>query len=296
MTMTPASDYIAGFTPPAATAEETVVKSPVFPAIAPGEDVTYCTYLDTRVDVETDITGFRTFQSAPGHHLMFVGVRQPQDPGTHKCTDDDMLNTLTFVAGGGADSGQLNFKGVPAGLAMRLPAHTQLMLQSHWINASTTPKDGQAVAYLKAGPSTAANTPVDQFLADTADWTIPAGKSKTATTTCKFQQDMSFFLIAGHMHEWGKHVDIDIIDIDGTIKNIYNLDWQKEFMTNPPQNFYTKEAPFVVKKGQSVRTTCQWSNDTGTDIKFPTEMCYFVGYYFPAAGLMDCSDGVWPTK
>ena len=78
---------------------------------------------------------------------MLAATRRNQAIDTHPCTDDDMLNVATFVAGGGAE-GTGNFKGVPAGLAFRVPAGAQLMLQSHWINAGSVTKDGQLVVYL----------------------------------------------------------------------------------------------------------------------------------------------------
>ena len=286
--------YIDGFTPPAANANEMTVVSPVIKAIAPGTDVTLCSYLDTTFADATDIINFRAYQSVPGHHVMLTAVRRSQDPNTHECTEDDMVNILTFVAGGGAE-GTTHFQGVPAGLGFRIPAGTQLMLQSHWINATTQPHDGQAVIYLQAQPTSDAITPTDQFLADTEEFMIPAGQTMQATTTCPFQEDVSFWLVGGHMHEWGKHIRIELLDANAAAHTIYEQDWQPAYMTDPPDNFYTKDQPFVIKAGQSVRVTCQWDNTMGAaDLRFPTEMCYFVGYYFPGHGMRDCADGVWP--
>src|SRR4051812_22135776 len=81
--MTPpgTSEYIAGFNPPAATAGELVVKSPVFPQIAAGADITLCSYLDQTIDGETDVVGFRAYQSASGHHVMLAAARRKQEVG-----------------------------------------------------------------------------------------------------------------------------------------------------------------------------------------------------------------------
>jgi hypothetical protein len=184
---------------------------------------------------------------------------------------------------------------VPDGLGFRVAAGTQLMLQSHWINATTASKDGQAVIYLKTQPSSGSVIPTDQFLADTENFMIPAGQTAQATTTCTFKEDVSFWLVAGHMHEWGKHVDIDLLDADGSNARIYAQDWQPQYMTDPPDNYFTRDQPFVVKAGQSIRVSCQWDNTAGAnDLRFPQEMCYFVGYYFPGHGMRDCSEGNWP--
>src|SRR5262245_7057330 len=186
--------FSPGFSPPPAMHGEMTVLSPIIKDLQPGVDVTVCSYLDTTFKDSTDVVGFRAFQSVPGHHIMLVAVRRSQAPNTHPCTEDDMVNILTFVAGGGPD-GIAHFKGIPDGLGFRIPAGTQLMLQSHWENASTAPRDGQAVIYLKAQPSSPQVTPVDQFLADTVNFMIPAGGTAQAETTCRFQQDMNFFLI-----------------------------------------------------------------------------------------------------
>jgi hypothetical protein len=290
------SMYIDGFDPPAPAAGETAFVSPVIAAIQPGQDITMCSYLDQTIMQDTDVTNFRAFQSQAGHHLMLAAARHSQSPNTHPCTEDDMVNILTFVAGGGAD-GASNFKGVPEGLAFRVPAGAQLMLQSHWINATGTTRDGQGVVYVTANPASTNVTPVDQFLADTTSFDIPAGVTYTATSTCKFQKDLNFFMYSGHMHEWGKHITLELLDTAGVAQTIYSQDWRPDYMTNPPNNAYTKDQPFAIHTGESVRVTCEWDNTAGTsDITFPKEMCYFVGYYFPGAGALDCSEGVWPTN
>ncbi len=292
---TPANSmYIAGFDPPAPDPGDLVVVSPVIKDLQPGSNITMCSYLDTKIDDMTDVVGFHGYQSSAGHHALLVTARKPQAPNTHVCTEDDMVNSGTYVGAGGKE-GMSNFKGIPAGIAFRIPAGSQLMLQTHWINATTTATDGQAVIYLQTQPASDANVPADQFLVDTETWSIPPQQAGDATTTCKFQQDVSLFMYGGHMHEWGKHISIDKIAADGTAANIYDQDWLGEYASNPPLTFFTKDEPFIVHAGESIRVHCQWMNDTAKPISFPTEMCFFVGYYFPGHGMMDCSEGVWPN-
>lgn len=287
------SPYMPGFNPPPTTADETAIASPVIPAIQAGTDVTYCSYLDFSFPVDTDVTDFRAFQSTAGHHIMVAATRHAQPVGTHPCTEDDMVNLGTFIAGGGAE-GNSNFKGVAKGLAFRVPAHSQIMVQTHWINVTDKPIDGQGVVYAKAAPASQGVVPVDQVLIDTETFKIPPGQPTKVSTTCVMKDDFNLFMFSGHMHEWGKHITLEKIGADGTATTLYEQDWRPDYMTNPPENAYTKEAPFVIKKGESIRTTCEWENTRGEQtIDFPKEMCFFVGYYFPGNGMKNCSDGKW---
>lgn len=288
----PASDLgplLEGFTPPAMNGGEIAILSPIVTGIAPGADITLCSYLDRRFDVETDVTHHRVFQSPAGaHHVIVYAARQEQAPGTHECTEEDMLNAR-LVASGGAEGVSLD---PPEGLTFRIPAGSQIMIQTHWINAGTKAIDGQAVAYLTAGPAVKTRQVLDLFNVFKLNFQIPPGRRDTVTTTCPIKRDLKLFSMTGHQHEWGTRVEIELLD-GPSAQMLWANDWQPWFASNPPVNYYTADKPLVLKAGQQLKLTCTWNNTTDKDLMFPREMCVASGFYFPADGEIDCDDGVW---
>jgi hypothetical protein len=282
---------VDGFDPPAPQADEVEFDGPIIPAIPPGTDVTYCSYLDAHIADETDIVHFRVFQSLAGHHVILFAAKQDRPVDTHLCTEDDMVNTR-FIAGGGAES--IGTIEIPEGLAFRIPAGTQLMMQTHWVNATPNTVDGQAIAYLTGQPSSSSRQVLVLFNVVLTDIDIPAGQKLTKSTSCTMKKDMQLFTLTGHEHEWGSHVDIELIDGNSS-SMLWSHDWQPQFQSAPPYNKYTVAQPLLFKTGQQVKVTCTWDNTTGTsDVRFPQEMCVSSSFYFPAVdGEIDCVNGAW---
>ena len=288
----PASQFIAGFNPPASTAGETVFISPVIKGIQPGSDTTLCSYLDAHFTDQTDVVKFRVFQSGSGHHALLYAAKRDRPIDTHVCTDDDMINTR-LVAAGGSETGTVKaLSTIPDGLAFRIPAGSQLMFQTHWINATSTVTDGQSTAYITTLPSSPSRQPLDLFNVLSTAFTIPAGAKSSVSTTCTIKHDVSAFSLTGHEHEFGSHVTIEIID-SGKSSTVWSHDWQPEYSSNSPANYYPIDHPFVFKAGQQVKLTCEWNNVTPNDIRFPREMCVSSSFYFPGHGEIDCEEGNW---
>ena len=280
----------AGFNPPPPDPGEVEYDSPIIAGIAPGTDVTYCSYLDAHIADETDVVHFRVTQSLSGHHAILYAAKQERPVDTHVCTEDDMVNTR-FIAAGGAES--VGTIAIPDGLAFRIPAGTQLMMQTHWINATENTVDGQAVAYITPQPSSPSRQVLDLFNVVLTNFTIPAGKTLTASTTCNVKKDLQLFTLTGHEHEYGSHVDIQLLS-GGNSSMLWSYDWEPQFQSAPPYKIYGVSQPLQLTAGQQVQVTCTWSNPTGNDLGFPREMCVGSSFYFPAVdGEIDCVDGNW---
>lgn len=283
---TPPSGRVPGFNPPPPMANELTVTSPILPGIAPGVDITLCTYLDQHFDIETDVVDYRVFQSVTGHHTIVHAAIHERPVGTHECTDDDMVNSRFLAASGGESTGTFP---VPSGLAFRIPAKSQLMIETHWINATPKPVDGQALAYLRTQAASSERQPLDLFNVVTTQITIPAGKTATATTTCVIKRDLQLYTLTGHAHEIGSRVDILIED-----QNRWGFDWKREYQSTPPYSIFSVEKPLMLRKGQRFTVNCSFDNTRGKqDVFFPREMCVGSGFYFPASGQIDCVDGNW---
>jgi hypothetical protein len=287
---------IAGFNPPQPTTDETVIISPVIPGIKPGSDTTYCSYIDYTFPANIDITHWHGAQSKAGHHVILFAAQRHRPTDTHVCTDDDMVNADHFIAASGAEglgAGSQANLAIPDGLAFTGTAGAQLMVQTHWINASMETLDAQAVIYVTTKPTDGSRVAADLMAIYTSNIAVPPQQTASSTTTCKMTQDLQLFSLIGHEHQWGKHVKIELLDAANTASTLWEYDWNPTYISDPPINVYSVEKPLLLKTGTSIRLTCTWDNTTNDMLGFPREMCVAQGFYFPAHGAVECGDGSW---
>ena len=260
--------------------------------VEPGADVTLCHYIDYAITADQDITDYAGFQSHGGHHVILYAVANEQEAGTHECTETDML-IARYLAGGGAEAGRPE---IPEGIALRVHEGSQLMIQTHWINATSETIRGQAGLNVTMGPASADNVEADLLTVVSTQIAIPPASAGSAAAECVMQQDMSFFALGGHEHWRGTHVSITHTPVGGQPTQIYDHDWTPHYEADPPRLAYTKEDPFVVKTGDRFTLDCDYFNETQDQLGFPTEMCVFWAFYYPATREINCVDGVWPTE
>ncbi len=286
------SPFIDGFHPPAPASDEIQIVSPPVLGVPPGADVTICAYIDDRVAADTDIVAYKGFQTTVGaHHVILYSVQQQQAANAHECTEDDMLNAR-YLAGSGADSPPAE---LPENVVFRIPANTQLMIQTHWINATDAAIDGQGAFNLKVTAPTPAHQTAQLFTFTDTLFTVPVGTGGTAGTECVIGQKLNVFTMGGHMHEWGTHASITHTPANATTGTmIYDTGWTSEYIFDPPRNNYPTSAPLVLNVGDKMRIDCKFNNTTSAPLPFPSEMCVGWTYAYPMDKQIDCTDGNWP--
>ncbi len=281
--------FIDGFQPPAPAQGDTQIVMPIIRGIPAASEATMCTYIANPFNTEMDIVASAGLQSTFGHHLLLMDVGMQGTAGdVHPCADADMSHARFL--GGATDAAQ-NFV-VPDGIAVRVKAGGNLLIQSHWINTSTKPTDVQGVINLTAKPVDLARKPAQTFTVYSTQISIAAHQPGHVSTDCTFKSNIDFFLLAGHEHAWGTHVKIERVTPSATL-NLYDKDWQPDYTSAPPRLMFTADKPLSFKAGDTMRVTCDFDNTTDKPIYFPNEMCVGFGMYFPATADIDCADGVW---
>jgi hypothetical protein len=281
---------LPGFDPPPPGPNGIQFVTPAVHGIPPGTDETLCTYLGYDNASDLDITAYMGFQTAVGgHHVILYSTVNHHAEDTHPCNEADMIDAR-YLGGGGAESPAVP---LPAGIVMRMPAHTQIMIQHHWINATDGPIDGQAAFNVTIEPSSPANTVTQLFTNVTTNITLAPGPG-SAHAQCTVGRDLSFFMLGGHAHELGKHVSIEVTPASATPTMIYDTAWDATYQFNPPRNYYPVAQPFTLHAGDQIAVDCTYDNTTGAEVMFPREMCVAWGYFFPADTEIDCVDGSWP--
>ena len=262
--------------------------TPILDGIEPGADVMLCTYLDYRAPADLDLVEVHGFQSAHGHHALLFGVRSSQPPGSHLCTEADMVN-VRYLAGHGGE-GMASSLPVTDGVAFRLREHEQVMIQTHWINGTDAPITGNASFQVKLAPPSADRAPADLFTVVTTEVDLPPGEGR-ASAECVLPRDLSLVMLGGHAHEWGTRVSIVHNE-----EMLYDEPWSPHQVFDPELLQFDVTAPLELRAGDVIRVDCEYANDTGEAIAFPREMCALFGYWFPADREIDCVDGSWPPS
>ena len=284
------SKFIDGFDPPAPAADEIQIVAPAARAIQPGGDLTLCAYVDDRVATDTDVTAYHGYQSSiGGHHVILYSVQQQQAANVHECTEDDMINAR-YIAGSGADSPPAE---LPEGVVFRIPANTQLMIQTHWINATDVPIDGQGAFNLKVTAPRPEHQTAQLFTVVKTLFEVPVGDGYKTSTECTVEQAMNVFTMGAHMHEWGTHASITHTSSTGA-NMLYDYGWDDNDVFDPPRNNYTTNAPLRLAAGDKIKVDCAYNNTTGAPLPFPSEMCVAWHYAYPLTKEINCTDGNWP--
>lgn len=286
---------IAGFDPPAPAPGEIRVVAPAIRAIPPGADVTYCTYIENPFPAPVDVVQSLGHQSDSGHHAVLMEVVGATEPvgASHECTEKDM-QTARFLAGG-SDAAQDSAFRIPDGVGFRITPAARLMVQTHWINATRAPIDGQAVFNVATRPPDDARHQAQLFTALTTRVKIPPRGSGVAETSCTIKSRLQIFNFGGHAHEWGSRVRIERSRGEGR-KVLYDREWLPEYSSRPPFETFEVNAPLVLEKGDVLHLRCEYKNPEEHEIRFPREMCVAFGFYFPARGDIQCADGAWSER
>lgn len=265
---------------------------PVFSGIVdvgPGDDVTFCTWTPVVLDQDTIFAESFGAESPQGHHAILQYVTAPQDPHTGECgaMDGQML------LGGTGGKGVANTPTLPTNFGVKVPAGTQLVINHHWINTSDEPVKGQAMMLARRLADGGDTVLAGSFPMLGVGWEIPAKDQLVFSTECTYTEDVSYVLALGHMHEYGKHVNVDVKRTNGTVESLIDEAWSRDSGTTAGGKIFTLEDPYLIHKGDTVTLTCNWENTTTDVVGFPREMCIFFGYTIGTNAF--CANGTWLT-
>jgi hypothetical protein len=291
------SQYVANFDPPDPPPGYTRFVTPTMKGIAPGDNLEYCQWVSGPADVAQDVLDLTGLQSATGHHVVLYATSATQFAvgETHICTEQDTV-PISFVGAIGGEGTSSSAAKLPDGLYFRLQAGQALMINTHWLNATDEPVDGQAVIDVKFAPASDQRQTADLFANTGVRFKLASG-TNSYDASCVLEQDMNFAMVGNHMHTHGTAAFSELIRPDGTKAMLAeDTTWAYDQQFNPKYNMFSLANPVVAHVGDTVHTHCEWQNTEDKPLTFPDEMCVGIGFYFPSRGQIGCVDGVWPTK
>lgn len=246
----------------------------------PGGDKQICHYLEPTTE-ELWVKAFDSFQGKFGHHLIIFKARITESPGTIRdCTSaEDMIRLSPIIS-----SIQFGLERFPEGMAIRVPAGTQIVLQQHYVNTAEKPIRVRDVAYMETVPAEEVEIPAGFFGISDIDFELApqADDVQKVAFECEVPRDMKLLLAGPHMHEWGTDFVAEMGPVDAMEEVIRIDEWESWMRDEPPVTKWSMEEPFELKAGDMMRTVCNFRNTTNKKLIFPEEMCSTYGYYYPA--------------
>jgi hypothetical protein len=249
-------------------------------AIIPaGEEVLNCYYLPP-LEADKYVSALKSYQGKFGHHFVLFQAVKRYEPGTVRTcnTAADMASMRPIIS-----SVNFGLSEFPEGMAIRVPAGAQMVLQQHYVNTSDHAVRTRDVMHLTTMNKEDVKLLAGFYGLANVDFKIePGAKDFSVNFECKTPRAMNLLLMGPHMHEWGTSITTDV-EVDGVMDNVISIPkWEPWFRDMPPVKEWTVDKPMVLSEGAMLRTECKFSNSGEKALEFPHEMCATYGYYFPA--------------
>ncbi|HEY5923222.1 MAG TPA: hypothetical protein VIV11_16195 [Kofleriaceae bacterium] len=259
--------------------------------LQPGETKQFVQWVSAPLDRDMDVISVRGSQGPGGHHALLYASPDVEPVGTNRAwTSADQI-TSRFLGGAGGEGASAATQ-LPPGAVLRVPAGSGFYIQSHYLNVGDEPiETGSTVDVMLAEPSPEF-TVLSMFVSGTLAVSVPPGASEQ-TLICDVVEDTQLVLYFNHIHETGVSVATELRSGDGAVQMVkHDPAWDYEWSTAPNFRLETLEQPLVLTAGQQLVTTCNWNNLTDKTLRFPDEMCAFLGFYI---GNNDraCANGEW---
>jgi hypothetical protein len=251
-------------------------------SIAPGAETEQCQYVI--VDAPIDIARFEHAYTRGSHHLLLYQTdRAPSEVTLDRfdCTGAQFtdLGVSGIAYAAQVPTGELAY---PADVALRATAGSVLLVQTHYLNASSEPLDAKVRLNLWYSPQPAAIEAGTMFF---YDWAIavPQGGTSTAHMRCNIPSNVELVFGMSHMHRRGVGYRATLEDTTGGSAAPTELFATTDWQGIEPRRY---EPRMPVAAGSVIDFHCDFQGEAGrTIIEGPSaeanEMCMFIASYYP---------------
>ena len=246
------------------------------------------TYRCVRFTLPEDVYAgsFRPLIPKGTHHtVLTIGDEPSAADGITKCSAQ--TNAQRNIGGSGVGTNDFV---LPDGLAMRLRAGQQLLLNLHLFNVTDSQLVGTSGMLIKPVDEKDVTQLAEGVLAGPLALNIPVGGPTVQSGNCTFKEDGTIFATLPHMHQLGIHMkttahsslDGDVVMHDGD----YSFD---------EQVIYSFDKEVHMKAGDKVQIDCTYMNTTNKPVNWGdsslAEMCFAGLFRYPATmGSFLCSN------
>jgi len=238
-----------------------------------GKEGYWCTR--KTITQDTYVTAFRADAPHGTHHTLLLVTEGGVEDGEQSC-GPLLGNNMIFASGIGTDD--LAF---PEGVAVKIPAGSQLLLNLHLFNTGADTLKNTSKVLVKTVAATDFKDEAEMIFGGASNIEIPPNGTQTVEGTCVFPGTTTIWSVWAHMHQYGTNMKITYDGASGS-----------KVLHDAPYSFYEQINylidPVQVSAGEQVRIECSYQNPTSQTIYFGdssnSEMCFAGFYRYPKLG------------
>ena len=269
-----------------------------------------CYFFAVPSDVPVYVTKFEIIQNPGSHHSNVFRVKTLKNlsgADGESVVDGECWKSANWsdwplvVNNQESNSGKSTVWQLPEGTAMRFEPHELLMVQSHYVNATTQETPKEAKVFVNFNTAEPSSTPIEVgtlFATNQSIKVCPGDSGKYFESTCRMSQSQPFTIIGanGHFHSRGTRFDIGVFDPQETAPSepfYTSTEW-----ADPPMS-YGLSVP--VPAGGGIRYRCTYSVPGDTCGDESNACCFTFGgkvetqehcnafvYYYPKVNDVGC--------
>lgn len=232
--------------------------------------------------------------SAGGHHILLYETPYTEIPArdemgefvlateVHDCSDGVTTRWKVASVLGGSEifdhPGML--RGLPDGVAVRLPPKSVIVMSVHYLNASVVEANVDARVNFSTIPKDEVRMEAGLLYLDNQLLAVPPMQHSTARMRCPIPSDVFVVNLQSHMHARGVGFSALVRSAqDAESKVVYET---KKWLEPP---VVTYDSYLALRTGDILETHCDFQNHETRDIGYgprsTDEMCQLIGPYFP---------------
>jgi hypothetical protein len=250
-------------------------------SMPPGDEGYYC--VRTTAEQDFYIRAFRPIAPLGTHHTALAIDLEGGEDGGFACGAQDVGFKLLFGSGVGTTPYAL-----PEGVAFKLEAGTQVILNPHLYNTTDAPITGTSGVEIERIALEDMVHEAEVVYALHTDLTVPPGTS-TTTGQCTFNAAATVFGVFPHMHQLGRNMKATLLR-DGSEPRVF---FDEAYAFEEQLNYETELVE--VQKNDTISYDCSFENPGSQTIRFgdssDAEMCVLGMYRYPSQGAISlCID------
>lgn len=225
---------------------------------------------------DTYVTAFRADAPQGTHHTLLLWREKSSVPDGEESCGPLIGSNMIFASGIGTNDAVF-----PEGVAVKIPAGSQLLLNLHLFNAGAQTLNGVSGILVKTVAAADLKYEAEMVLAGPTSIEIPPNGSQTVEDSCIFPGTTTIWSVWPHMHQYGTHMKVTYDGASGS-----------KVIHDAPFSFYDQVgyeiAPLTVSEGEQLRIECTYKNPTTQTIHWGdssnSEMCFAGLYRYPKLG------------
>ncbi len=244
--------------------------------------------------------------SAGGHHILLYKTPYVEIPErdlngefvlgseVHDCSEGVTARWKVESVLGGSEIFEHPgmFRGLPDGVAVRLPQKTVVVMSVHYLNASSVETEVDARVNLSTIPENSVAMEAGLLYLDNQLLHVRSRRPSTARMRCPVPSDVFVVNLQSHLHARGVGFAALVWPENGMGAEVV---YETKKWLEPP--VVTYEPYLTLHAGEVLETRCDFQNHETRDIGYgprsTDEMCQLIGPYFPRDEHFEkCADGV----